>query len=722
MISLSFISNSGAELIAALKHDMLMVESFYKTRHAIIQQRVHVLHDHYGIAKSAALDGADRLDVEDLTAAFLDLRDAIKKLQWYGLVNFSKILGRIGKFEGGITWPSRPSDLRVPDTQLATQSECLKDLGYVNNWITRLRSESCRRSTKPSLLQQEYYKDLPSPPLITASVAIYQDDALALDEVFKELHERQGLDESTQQRLLFALLHFSILNGRRKFVESLLSSVRSLRGFGDHLHWLIIRIGRRQKLQDRETQIQSIPETIVPSEVVTKTIDQLIYVINRLGSMLKRFLYKRDSFGRLPLHHAVQHGLSDVCQAILKYMKGQDSINPSSALLPDSEGLTPLDIAVLTGNAAITEILLNSTKTGKHVELPGNLLTTALKLDSLTIVHLLRTLAVDINYKGQNDETALYLAVRSGRLEYVAAILEAPSKIGKMDLNATELVYGWTPLILACVEGNKPIMELLLRAGADAKVQDIFGWSAKDHAAFRGYLHMAKVLMALDVGSSKTSLPYIGLQREEQHIKKASPSLENNDQDIPPNYSQIYVNFGSLVTYNTVPAVNMAQYVAPDAYDQQREAEFQVEIRAIDTDQSSDLIQLPVLEDLTNKPWRFLTKNARDFKLAFNIFHAKTVAHQEGQLLGSAVALLTSLKQGLGSKRETLIRDFTIPILHKDTLNFIGTVTFYLVIITPFLHPSPTLAMEQIFRGDDGPTVIGHRGIFHIAIPMTLIE
>lgn len=730
---LSSKSNIATDFTAALKHDILKVESFYEARHAIVKKKAKLLRDHYRITESTALHHANGVDLEDVTAAFFDLRDAIKQLQWYGLVNFSKIVGRLGKLGGGETWPSK-TNLGVSDTYLAIEKECLKDLVYVDDWIARLQLEGLPGSTQTSSLpQQEYCKDLPLRLLISAAIVIDQDDALSLNEILEEVRKNQELDDSTQQEFLFALLRFSTLNGCKGSVERLVSSIRSLGGFGDHLHWLIVKIGRRKKLRNQEIQVLSIPQTIVRSGVVTESIDQLIYVIDQLGLMLKDFFYQTDSFGRLPIHHAVQYGLFEVCQAILKYMKGseaaQTSIASSPALLPDFEGLTALDIAVLTGNAAVTEILLEDhyhrTEQGASTKVPGNLLTTALKLDSFTIVQLLHTLPFDVNYKDQNDETALYLAVRSGRLDYVTLILKMPSRHGKMDLNAREAAYGWTPLILACVKGNMPVMELLLQAGANPKVHDLFGWSPKDHAAFRGYLPMAKLLMELELGNSKVSSPHNGFQKLGQRAKNASPSLEyptSVGQDVPPNCSQVYVNLGPLDSYNTATAVNLDPYVAPDAFSPQREADFQVEIRAIDSGQSSGIIQLPVLEDLANKPWRFLTKNTRTFKLAFNIFHAKTAAHNESQLIGSAIALLENLKQGLGSKRESLIRDFTIPILQKDTLSFMGTVTFYFVTVTPFPHPVPTAGIKNDFRRDGSPSIIGHRGIFRIFVPMTLIK
>ena len=708
-------TDSRAEFIAALKHNLLKVVSFYKARHAIIQQRLNALCQHFGLPENTALDYVNEIDVEDLLAAFLDLREAITRLQWYGLVNFSRILGRLGKYGQGISWPSKTDDLRIPNTQLMSQAACHRDLGFVDGWIARLRLDGCRSSSKTSLLQQEYFKDIPSLPSITSATVIGQNGTFNLDRILEKFPDSNLSDDSAQQRLLFVLLHFSILNGCSRSVERLLSSIESPLGFGDHLHWLVIKVGCRKRMRNQEIQFQSLPLIKGQNGLFAETMDQLVQVIHRLGFTLKKSLHEADSFGRLPLHHAVQYGLSEVCEAILEYMKGYGSITSNPALLPDSEGLTALDIAVLTGNAAVTDILLvdycHSTKTGGLTGLPGKLLSTAFKLGSLTIVQLLGTLGVDTQYRDHNDETALYLAVRSGRMEYVAAALDLSRQHGKLDLNAIEAVYGWTPLILACVRGYSLIMDLLIRAGADPKVQDVFGWSAKDHAAFRGYLLMANVLLALDGGCSRTSSLCHSLETLERDIGKACPLLEHPaqvGQAVPSSSCQVIVNLGPLDTYKRVTAVDLGPYVAPDIYNSQREAGFEVEIRALNTGQSSGIIQLPVLADLTNKPWRFLTDDVNDIKLAFNIFQAEGIPNKEKQLIGSAIALLGNLKLGLGSKRESLIRDFTIPILHKDTLNFIGTITFYFVVITPFPHPTAGIANDVL--EDESTRIIGHRG------------
>ena len=115
---------------------------------------------------------------------------------------------------------------------------------------------------------------------------------------------------------------------------------------------------------------------------------------------------------------------------------------------------------------------------------------------------------------------------------------------------------------------------------------------------------------------------------------------------------------------------------------------------------------------MANKPWRFTTKNVTEFKLAFNIFRADADVQDRSAIIGSAVALLDSLKQGLGPKRESLIRDFTIPILRKDTLEFMGTLTFYFLIITPYPYPRtvPQLEPKWGLEKHSSSTIIGYRG------------
>ena len=666
------------------------------------------------------LEFASGFEIIDLRAAFTELRGSLKQLLWYWLVNFDKILGSLAKFQG---------DLCASDADLALRTESVEDLCQVNEWLKRMRFEnrgSSHGSAETTLLQRKHFdQSLFHLPLKNAFAAIEQDDTLGLDQQLRRTRGISEIDWHSWQQFLFALLHFSAVSRSQQCTVRLLSDIGYIQEYGDHIHWLIIRIGRSKGSQDQHSQ------TAVSGVTFTETIDQLVHIITRLGFKLEKAFQTKDSLGRIPLHHAVQYDLPRVCQQILKHMsgiRGPHSIaSPSPALIPDRESLTSLELAVLSGNDVILSILLEdhhrrmevarteNRRFSQETLLPGNLLTTALDLGSFAIVRLLCRSVIDVKHTDHNGNTVLHLAVRSGKIEYVTEILQACNGNSNLNLDAREVVYGWTALILASARGDSAVVELLLQAGADPKTQDHFGWRANDHAAFRGWLPMARKLTVLISQHSKDEDDVHRLHQQRRPTTTSGLSANItalHARKIPLSQSQIYVNLGALDTYKPVTAVDMSPYVWPEPYDPQREADFYLEVQTIGGNQATNFVQLPILEDMANKPWRFVTGNAKDFKLAFNIYHSKTSAHKENKLIGSAVALLDSLKQGLGPTRESLIRNFTIPILHKDTLDFIGTVTFYFLLMTPFPHPDPKKAIKQelLFSNRTSLPIIGHRG------------
>lgn len=705
---------------------MSKARSFYKSQHELLQQRVRALYDHYGLSTITDLDYASGIELIDLRAAFMELRSSLKQLLWYWLVNFDKIIGSLTKFE---------DNLHASDADIAILTKSIEDLCQVNDWLKRITSENPGGSyglAPRESLQQKFVKEDPCHLLLTnVLAAIEQDDTVRLDQDLRQSHSISEIDGDSWQQFSFALLYFSAVNGSQRCTVRLLSDIGSFQDFGDHIHWLIGKIGRRKKLQDRHTPARNLTDSATPGIAPNTIIDQLVYIITTLGFRLEKAFQTKDSLGRIPLHHAVQYDLPQVCQEILKHMgksRGSHSVAfPSPALISDREGLTSLDLAVLNRSAAVLTVLLEDHQCGMEVEriqcrrssqekvLPGNLLTNALQLGSFAIVRLLHRCLIDLKHTDHNGNTALHLAVRSGKIEYVTEILHVCNGKSNLDLNAREIVYGWTPLILASARGDLAIVELLLQAGADPKTPDHFGWKAKDHAAFKGWLPVASKLGILTPEHSKDQVDVHRLHQQRRAKSGVFAAFTGVPaQKVSPCQSQIYVNLGALDTYKRVTAVDMSPYVWPDPYDPQREADFYVEVRAIEESQATNVVQLPILEDMANKPWRFVANNAKDFKLAFNIHHSKTSAHKGNSLIGSAIALLDNLKQGFGPARESLIRNFTIPILRKDTLDLIGTVTFYFLIVTPFPQPDPSQAIGQqlAFSSSDGLSIIGHRGIF----------
>lgn len=706
---------------------MSKARSFYKSKHAVLRQRTKALHDLYGITAITDLEFASEIEIVDLRAALIELRDSLKQLLWYWLVNFDKILGSLVKFQ---------QDLCASDFDLSMLNKSIEDLCRVNDWLKKTQLETQGNpngSAQMTLLQRQYLDgSLFHSPMTTAFAAIERDDTLGLDRQLRLCCSISKIAEHSRQRFLFSLLHSSAVNGSQRCTVRLLSDIESIQDFGYHIHYLIIKIGRNRMSHRRQTQVQNLAGTAISGTSLTETIDQLAHIITKLGSKIEKVLQTEDFLGRIPLHYAVQYDLPQVCRDILKHMKGHGGSHsaayPGPALIADRERLTSLDLAVLHGNALILAIMLEDhhrRMDAARIEkghfpqeklLSGTLLANALGLDSFAIVQLLHRSFIDIKHRDHHGNTALHLAVRSGRIEYVAELLQGCDGNHEHDLNAREEVYGWTPLILATARGDLAIVEVLLQTGADPTTQDYLGWRAKDHAAFRGWLPMAEMLTELTAVYSRNEHDGNCFHQQKRPTRKSGlPAnlAKYHGPKLSLNQSQVWVVLGALDTYKAVTAVDLSPYVWPDLYDPQREADFYVEVRAIDGDQASYVVQLPILEDQTNKPWRFVTNNARNFKLAFNIYHSKTSAHKGDPLIGSAVALLDNLKQGLGLARESLIRNFTVPILRKDTLDFIGTVTFYFLIMTPFPHPDPKRVIKQelAFPSSKGLPIIGHRGM-----------
>ena len=720
-----------ADFKTALDLDLMKVRSFCAGKYELHIEKAEALCYRFGIQNIPDLDLANGLEAREITSLYVELHDDLRRLLWYWLVNFDKILGSIARFYVGLV---------VSDADYLIRTKLIKELQHVNDSIQKLQSkirEYDRESRQSMLIRRKHPGNaLFCSDLTSALTAIETQDSLALRQ---QLERSRSIAHQSRQEFLLTLLHISVYSidvGSRECIDTLLLEIETLPDTDNCIHWLVSSVGRLHGSQNRLAKVSKIinptPVTPVAAEQSAEVTSHLIRILAKLTSKLEKSLGTLDCFGRIPLHHAVQYGLPTVCMEILSQMRDRpgrcSTALCSAVLVPDLEGLTSLDIAVLNQDPGILTLLLEdhnscmaeasnddkSTSPGRM--LPGSLLCNALMLESIAVVRLLNRSMLDVNYRDRNGHTALYIAVRSGNTEYVKEILGERDGNLSLDIDAQEVVYGWTPLILASVMGNSAVVETLLKAGADITKQDHFGWRAKDHAAFRGWLPLSKKLGALTAehllaenGSTDFQKP----RRPSAEISLVNSLREQQSRNASSNQSVIYVNLGALDTYKPITAVDMSRYVWPDRYDAQRESDFCVKIRAGNDDRTENLTQLPILEDMANKPWRFVTNEARDFQIAFDIYHSESSGHEGNRFVGSAVALLDSLKEGLGPARESLIRNFTIPVLHKDTLKCIGKVTFYCLIMTPFPHPDPKQVSKQelSFSSHDGLPVIGHRGM-----------
>ncbi|KAI9843807.1 MAG: Glycerophosphocholine phosphodiesterase [Sclerophora amabilis] len=731
------------ELFAALSRDIEKVERFYVEKYLNISQKAQLLHTRYGISsvlpRFLRPEKVDPYEIGELLGSAIELRKGLEKLLWYGKVNrdgFLAIFRKLDRIRSSNNLHFFRDESRIYDLDFATQRKCLYDLERVNRSITiftRASEKSQSRSSHISLFLEEVCNRLSrSIDSDEAYFAIREDDSSFLDDELLEPGIGEKEPSAGAQAYLLPLLQFSILQESRNCIEKLLSQVNSLRdeNFDDKdncFHRLPFALELRQKMKDQQGQQLLSNEAARPLHGETRNYPLLTYVLDRLRTEQRVALTEVDSFMRTPLHYAATYGLAGVVREYLKHMPDPQQLTAADAILSqDCEGYTPLHLAVIGGYPAVTNALLKAygeraakdqmAKDQKLQTVLGPLLAIALKTDFAETVQILIAHCTDMSNQGADGETALYIAAQHGREDYVEAILQS-SSCDRDVLDIPNTVHGRTPLSIASIEGHLSIVRLLLKAGASQGICDFAGWAAKEHAVFRGHRKIAELLIAANtsglasascsttgfVGSpfSGTGLTY-AMQRKEQTLFRQALT---NDAE-----SCLLVTLGPSSTRTNLKGVDLSPGLSDRRYAAHPETGYSLEVVAVGATGSRKVVELPMLEDMANKPWLFTAKDPAKVKLVFNIFRISDY-RGESTFCGSGIALVHTLKEGLSSKQESLRRDYTIPILEKATLRLLGSVTFSLVMVTPLAHPPTTPREIRGFWTQGGPTqIVGHRG------------
>lgn len=326
-----------------------------------------------------------------------------------------------------------------------------------------------------------------------------------------------------------------------------------------------------------------------------------------------------------------------------------------------------------------------------------------------------------------SGRTDLYVAAQYGHENAVRTILASTPK-NRDRLNLAETVRGWTPLFIACINGHLPSVRLLLEAGAKQGMCDLAGWTEKEHAVFRGYMKVAELLAAHEAGTHRAPTSSItlrtGMVRPGEMLRcaltkqlRTSSRLEplsasSNNVEIERRISHILVTLGPSNTRSSSKPVEMSDRLLDHNINANKETTYGVMIKAGGSESNPAYsIELPVQGNTINEPLQFASEDPDNLVLVVEIFRKGSSSDQTFQIIGTGVALLKSLRQGLAPNRESLMRDFTVPILENGPMTYIGSVTFSLIVITPFQPLNPPLRASPGFWKKDGPTqIVGHRG------------
>ena len=97
-----------------------------------------------------------------------------------------------------------------------------------------------------------------------------------------------------------------------------------------------------------------------------------------------------------------------------------------------------------------------------------------------------------------NGESPLIIAAREGKLEIVKLYIEKYSKWHSYNIEETNS-DGWTPLLYACINGYKSIVDFLIKNKANINATDKMNRSALHWACRFNNVNLVKLLLSYEI-------------------------------------------------------------------------------------------------------------------------------------------------------------------------------------------------------------------------------
>jgi len=709
--------------------------------------------------------------------ALLELRGQLRKLQWFADVNrrgFVKITKKVDKKVPNVCTQHRYVTSKVDPRPFAANVALIQNTKALNDWLSIL-GETKAKDDAGSIHSNHSLKRVSSKSIFSlprglsdsVDLATREDDVPTLKEALLEANV--DANSPAMNKLLVNLLQRAISCKSKKTISYLLKGMASLDDTNDIngrncLHRLVISIGRANSTKSEEekasaltvvengnmqyiTPAASPPVGPAPSKLKESSllsmedehVKLLAYVLDELEPHQRAALVSKDTFGRLPLHYAAQFGFVVICELVMKHMQDWDQFNVEHGIdapeWQDNEGLAPLHLSVIGGHPLTTKVLLkaenwkgqNHQKAAmrRDISKSSAVLALATKSNFKVIVKLLVDAGVDVNWQDATGETALHVAARFGHDECAKILLEG-TEDQKTDFELTEKTFSWTPLHVACVDGHLSVVELLITAGADVNRLDASGWTAREHAALRGHMDIARRLADPDLdtasiasykisdgsaGDVKSSPPVVSSMealRTNGPVRATEPVKTFGHRYLTSD-SMILVSLGSMDMRKNTPAVKLDRIPIAKAHSTQLDTALSVVVSASGAQGEPTIIDLPVQDNISTEPIAFTTADVSKVQLYFDII--PTYAGTQNDKVGRGVGILSSIKQAIGLKRMNLQVDVSVPIMGTN-LDVIGCVNFNFLVITPFSHPNMEITAKQTYWKELSSTmVIGHRGL-----------
>lgn len=700
-----------------------MVESFYVTKFADLTRRMR----HIESRKRHHVDE----ELDELIGVLLELRAQLRKLQWYAEVNkrgFVKILKKFDKKVG-------------TQAQMRYLSSKILILGFTN---AQTLNESIRRISEylselvPIDGEMQDGTDHLLDDLVNGRLVAHRNSHSSTRsnsggnsdiETVRKLVDENNHDALKQALETLPLPEPSLLNLLVRAISSTHSeecipvllhycnAIANAPDFNNRniVHRSIIVEGRggasvvpSNITAGAEPNPDSLPLKI-PGTRDSETAHCLEILFNALTSeRLQTILVSLDQQLRTPIHYAARYGLTQTTRLLVNTMSND------VCTWKDTEGQTPIDLAVAHNQPLTLEILLENQPSLEK----SQLLLVASRLNNAEILSVLLSHGADVDTQNTDSgETSLHIASKYGHKECVSTLLKYGAS-----LEIPDRLFNWTPLFLAGADGNYEIAKMLMEAGASINGVDISGWTAKEHAALRGHIELSRLFPPGPLPANSEFNSNEALTRRRKSEVSPEPIktfghryLENLNECL------VLVTIGSRdLRYNDSP-VSLSSVPVSEAGKTQLDTTLSLKIHASGCRGEPFMVDLPITElGLATEPIAFYTQNPKDVQIFFDIIPTYSA---KKPVLGRGVAHLADCAKETGPRLVTLDRRQSVPLLESSTLRCLGSVNFELLVVNPFDHPNMGIKNKSTYwRSLITSRVIGHRGLGKNTLSKTSLQ
>ncbi|CEP15880.1 hypothetical protein [Parasitella parasitica] len=691
---------------------------------------------------------------DELASALKETRNQMNKLMWFAELNskgFRKILKKLDK-KLGLDFQTVYWETKVAVLPFAAPIQLRKELDLVTDWISTLSSSSDK---------QQNSSNTNSNNSISSSNGGNNKSTLKLARYTSKNEDISNAIKNDDQAELASLLK----EGSRTNDTILELAVEH--GSVQCLTYLVSTVGL-SLISIRDINERNLLHRVCIRPPPSMKIVEALLELEPLLSIQKDFA------GRRPLHYAAESNNARLIQVLLRHAIGHNhyALHEGFAdpVWQDREGFTPLFFGIIHGSTVavkelievgqidnIDELMASANKSptisdaslsseelvsNENEPLPDfarslhhpSSVALACKLRNLELLKLLISKRASVDLADEDGETPLLFAIRSNFLDGVKVLIYD----GHVDVNLAEKVNGWTPLMIASIEGFKDIVEALLDANANKDTVDESGWSASEHAVFRGFLEIGRLTLPKDTklhldpavrakltgtsddeGAGKSSASpatATATATKSKASKAVSKASRLYGHKYLTDLSMIIITLGSNDVRNPLchKFIELAEKFRGD--DQQQR--LSLSVSATNASGEFPIIDLPTefSHAFYAEPIVLFTPKPEEVTLRFDLIetfgssrNSSVLARGTSVLAGDFI--FTKSKGFKGPTEKASLRgQQTVPLVQAKDLDCVGTLGFEYFVITPFENKNMRIGDRYTYYKSVDTQVIGHRG------------